>query len=302
LATAATPPLSVASSSAATATQDGAHGDPTARDREPGSGSSDAGSPRSEAGLPGNGAIAQHLGAAPADAGAAMQAALWGGGSDVRDAPQAGSGPVEGSSEGRRSVFERRTPARSSDTPQRSTASDEDDDGASLEATELANRLRGALAPLGFKLEPLALGQLTVHADMGRRSYRVLVQLLCRSKRLDWADLLARRRTSGVRYLAVVGDHRDLIRLTNPADLARATLWSWQALDRMIVLHRSVPLSPVELEAHFERDGLFEHGLKRLEDTVAQRVGERGAMSEVLARLAVTRSPSVFLLEELAGE
>src|SRR5690606_5733694 len=143
---------------------------------------------------------------------------------------------------------------------------------------------------------------LNVHADMGRRGYRVLMQLLSRTERLDWADLLARRRTSGVKYLAVVGDHRELLRLTNPADLARATLWSWQALDRMSLLHRSVPLSPIELEAHFDRDGLFEKGLERLESTVALRVAERGAMSEVLARLAVMRSPSVFLLEDLAGE
>ncbi len=259
-----------------------------------------------------NGAMAQHLGTAAADPGAGMQAALWGG---VSDQPGAGHGAAGHGAAGhgarvhaeglapanQGSVLERRTPALGA--PQRRVDADVDeDDGASLEATELANRLRLALAPLGFRLEPVALGQLNLHADMGRRSYRVLVQLLCRSKRLDWADLLARRRTSGVRYLAVVGDHRDLLRLTNPAELARATLWSWQALDRMSVLHRTVPLSPIELEAHFERDGLFEQGLKRLEDTVAQRVGERGAMSEVLARLAVTRSPSVFLLEELAGE
>ena len=256
--------------------------------------------PRTASDPAGSNAIAQHLGAAPADAGAAMQAGLWSSVSDAGTAHDSGPAAAGAGSSSQRSVFERRTPVNAAAPQRREDA--EDDDGASLEATELSNRLRAALAPLGFRLEPLALGQLNVHADMGRRSYRVLVQLLCRSKRLDWADLLARRRTSGVRYLAVFGDHRDLLRLTNPADLARATLWSWQALDRMTVLHRSVPLSPVELEAHFERDGLFEQGLKRLEDTVAQRVGERGAMSEVLARLAVMRSPAVFLLEELAGE
>ena len=202
-------------------------------------------------------------------------------------------------------VFERRTPTmetRGRANLAEAGTSEPEDDGASLEATELANRLRAALLPLGFRLEPLGRGQLIVHADMGRRGYRVLVQLLSRTERLDWADLLARRRASGVKHLAVVGDHRDLLRLTNPADLARATMWSWQALDRMSLLHRSVPLSPIELEAHFERDGLFEQGLQRLEATVAKRVADRGAMSEVLARLAVMRSPAVFLLEELAGE
>jgi hypothetical protein len=244
------------------------------------------------------GAIAQHLGAASHDT-PAFAAGPWA-------APGgAGGHAADRDSHTHTSVFERRTPAaETGENTGRSepSATLDDDDGASLEATELANRLRAALLPLGFRLEPLGRGQLNVHADMGRRGYRVLVQLLSRTERLDWADLLARRRSTGVKYLAVVGDHRDLLRLTNPADLARATMWSWQALDRMSLLHRSVPLSPIELEAHFERDGLFEQGLQRLEATVAQRVAERGAMSEVLARLAVMRSPSVFLLEELAGE
>lgn len=243
-----------------------------------------------------HGSVPANLGAAPTGSG---QSANGGEGH--------GMGSYGTDDDSRWSVFERRTPATEADagaiTEQlAAAAAAEDDDGASLEASELANRLRRALVPLGFRLEPLGRGQLIVHADMGRRSYRVLAQLLSRTQRLDWADLLARRRTSGVRYLAVIGDHRDLLRLTNPADLARATLWSWQALDRMSLLHRSVPLSPIELEAHFERDGLFEQGLQLLEATVSQRVAERGAMSEVLARLAVMRSPSVFLLEELAGE
>lgn len=238
------------------------------------------------------------------------QATLWPAGDPATGADSAavvqggsGSGTPDDMLES--SVYERRMPVAHETVDAAAPAAapvGDDDEGASLEATELANRLRRALAPLGYRFEPLGNGQLSLHADMGRRSYRVLVQLLSRSRRLDWADLLARRRALGVRYLAVIGDHRELLRLTNPADLARATLWSWQALDRMTLLHRTVPLSPVELEGHFERDGLFEQGLQRLEATVAKRVGERGAMSEVLARLAVMKSPSVFLLEELAGE
>lgn len=265
----------------------------------------------------GPGAISQQLGATSSDTVPPMQSVLWGGaatttghGAENRVPPSPGRGGDDSREAGPRggapwSVFERRTPTVDGGpfrTPAYEAGAEDDDDGASLEVTELANRLRAALVPLGFRLEALGRGQLDVHADMGRRGYRVLVQLLSRTQRLDWADLLARRRTSGVKYVAVVGDHRDLLPLTNPADLARATLWSWQALDRMSLLHRSVPLSPIELEAHFERDGLFEQGLQRLEATIAQRVAERGAMSEVLARLAVMRSPSVFLLEELAGE
>lgn len=253
--------------------------------------------PRSSAAVGGaTGAIAQHLGAATHET-QSLASGLWAGGATT-------SGPGAQNT-AHPSVFERRTPTmetRGRANLAEAGTSEPEDDGASLEATELANRLRAALLPLGFRLEPLGRGQLIVHADMGRRGYRVLVQLLSRTERLDWADLLARRRASGVKHLAVVGDHRDLLRLTNPADLARATMWSWQALDRMSLLHRSVPLSPIELEAHFERDGLFEQGLQRLEATVAKRVADRGAMSEVLARLAVMRSPAVFLLEELAGE
>ena len=274
-----------------------------------------AGTPTSSGAAAGGGAIARQLGALAYDDAAMTSGQHTSrqhaggsptGGHQAGDASAGDSARVGGQGSAPWSVFERRTPHNHEPRPQDAgeavSASDADDDGASLEATELANRLRTALTPLGFRIEPLGKGQLNVHADMGRRGYRVLMQLLSRTERLDWADLLARRRTSGVKYLAVVGDHRDLLRLTNPADLARATLWSWQALDRMSLLHRSVPLSPIELEAHFDRDGLFEKGLERLESTVALRVAERGAMSEVLARLAVMRSPSVFLLEDLAGE
>src|SRR5690606_3606380 len=55
-------------------------------------------------------------------------------------------------------------------------------------------------------------------------------------------------------------------------------------------------------ESHFERDGLFEKGLERFEACVAERVAERGVVSELLTRLAVMRAPTVFLLEDLAGE
>jgi len=270
----------------------------------------------------GSGAISEHLGAVQQDSSRSSPAVSWGPigapGQGLEGDAQPSHGPMphahgadhargsEAQGGAQWSVFERRTPvpdeAGGQAPSQDAGVAEDDEDGASLEATELANRLRAALLPLGFRLEPLGRGQVNVHADMGRRGYRVLVQLLSRTRRLDWADLLARRKASSVKYLAVVGDHRDLLRLTNPADLARATLWSWQALDRLSLLHRSVPLSPFELEAHFERDGLFEQGLQRLESTVANRVAERGTMSEVLARLAVMRSPSVFLLEELAGE
>src|SRR5690606_8919257 len=59
---------------------------------------------------------------------------------------------------------------------------------------------------------------------------------------------------------------------------------------------------PVDLEPHFERDGLFEQGLERFEAKVSERLAERGAFSEVLARLSLLRAPTVFLLEDLVSE
>lgn len=173
---------------------------------------------------------------------------------------------------------------------------------AALAASAASTRLRSMLAPLGYRIEPLGAGLLNLHAELGRRHYRVLTQLLPSGERLDWAALLSKRRTSSATYLAVVGDHADLLRLTNPAELARATLWSWEALERLRVLHATVPVTPIDLESHFSTDGLFEQGLARFEKSVATRVAERGATSEVLAHLAVMRAPSVFLLEDLAND
>lgn len=179
---------------------------------------------------------------------------------------------------------------------------DEEDDAAALAAVALSSRLRRVFTRLGYRIEPVAVGVHFLHAEMGRRRYKVLVQLLRSGERLDWAGLLSRRRNSPANYLAVVGDRADLVRLSNPADLARATLWSWEALARLEELHVSVPVTPLDLESHFGRDGLFELGLKRFEEGVAARVAERGATSEVLTRLARNRAPSVFLLEELAQD
>ena len=249
-----------------------------------------------------------------------VQAGLWQQGAGGQTA-QGTAGVMGGADPGRSrntagSVLERRQPAPSSGRYQRTEQDakastdladlqDDDtdlDDGGHLEVTELSNRLRAVLAPIGFRIEPVARAQLLLTADMGRKSYNVLAQLLTRNDRLDWADLLARRRSSNVRYLAVIGDFRALHRLTNPAELARATMWSWQALDRVATLQRTVSFSPIELESHFERDGLFEKGLERFEAAVAKRVAERGVVSELLTRLAVMRAPTVFLLEDLAGE
>ncbi len=248
----------------------------------------------------------------PHEARAGAQSSLWAApgaaASDGAGSAAGGTGsggaqaPTQAPAHG---VFERRTPltARHRDvTPTTEGFVDDLDDERSRESLELVSRLRALLTPVGFRIEPTGRYQLTLHAEMGRRGYRALVQLLSTNLRLDWADLLARRRSLGVRYIAVVGDSRDLIRLSSPAEVARATLWSWAGLERLAALNRTVPISPFDLLSHFEENGLFEVGLTRFEAAVGARVAERGMFSEVLLRLAQLKAPVVFLLEELAGE
>ena len=107
---------------------------------------------------------------------------------------------------------------------------EEDDEEIDLQTVGQAREL---LQAFGFRVEALGQGQLMVHAELGRRGYTALVFALGYGQRLDWAALLARRRESGARYLAVFGDRRDLQRLQAPAELARATLWSWEGLHRV---------------------------------------------------------------------
>lgn len=178
-----------------------------------------------------------------------------------------------------------------------------EDEGDEGEADiQHVGRAREVLQSFGFRVEALGQGDLLAHAELGRRGYDVLVHALVFGLRLDWAALLARRREVGARYLAVFGDRRDLTRLQSPAELARATLWSWEGLHRARTLSRSVPISPFDLQLHFEREGLFGHGLERFESDVAELVAERGAFSEVLSSLSAMRAPTVFLLEDLASQ
>ncbi len=197
------------------------------------------------------------------------------------------------------SVRERRAPQRAVFPGDAAlTHDDEDEEVVDLQQV---SRARELLQAFGFRVESIGHGQLMAHAELGRRGYTVLVHALGFGQRLDWAALLARRREAGARYLAVFGDRRDLQRLQAPSELARATLWSWDGLLRARTLSESVPVSPFDLEVHFEREGLFGHGLERFEATVAGLVAERGAFSEVLSHLAGLRAPTVFLLEDLAG-
>jgi hypothetical protein len=166
----------------------------------------------------------------------------------------------------------------------------------------LVQRTREALREFGYRVDSLPHGQLLAHAELGRYQYRVLIHVLPDRERLDWAALMAKRREVAAKYLSVFGDVRDLQRLFAPADMARATLWSWDGLARVRDLSRTVLISPIDLEQHFERDGMFEGGLVRFERTVEERIRERGAFSSVLTRLAALRAPAIFVLDDLTGD
>ncbi|UCH25884.1 MAG: hypothetical protein JSV66_18500 [Trueperaceae bacterium] len=160
------------------------------------------------------------------------------------------------------------------------------------------NRARESLLRFGFQVQGLPHGQLLARADLGRKHYSVLVHVLSEEK-IDWAALLSRRRETAATYLAVFGDYRDLHRLSAPAELARATLWSWDAISRAEELTQTVVITCFDLEPHFENDGLYEQGLERFERTIEQRVAERGIFSAVLTRLAGIRSSTIFVLEDV---
>jgi hypothetical protein len=164
------------------------------------------------------------------------------------------------------------------------------------------HKAKDILAALGYRVESLSHGQMVAYADLGRKNYSALIQLLLEGPALDWAALLARKREVSATYVAVFGDGLDLIKLSSPASLARATLWSWTGLERLHALNHSVLLSPYDLESHFERDGLFEHGMDRFEKTIDKRVAEKGAFSSILTRLAQMRAPVVFMLDEVIDD
>ncbi len=164
------------------------------------------------------------------------------------------------------------------------------------------NRAKDFLRTFGFEVESLANGQLLAHADLGRHKYSAYIQVLSEGAQLDWATLLTRRRDTNASYAAVFADYRDLIRLGAPAGMARATLWSWDGLERVKDIMNVMPLSPYDLESHFKKDGLFEEGKERFQKEMNERVAQRGVFSTVLSRLAGMKAPCVFMLDDVADE
>ncbi len=165
--------------------------------------------------------------------------------------------------------------------------------------TSIQHKAKDILTALGYRVEGLSYGQLLAHSELGRKHYSVLVQVLSEGDQVDWTTLLAKRRETTSTYAAVFGHPLDLTKLSAPASMARATLWSWTALERLSEISSAVLLSPFDLETFFERDGLFEHGFDRFEKMIDKRVAERGAFSGVLTHLASMRAPVVFMLDEV---
>ncbi len=165
--------------------------------------------------------------------------------------------------------------------------------------TSLHKHVREAFEKLGYKIKALSPNQLILKADLGRYNYDSLAYLLPVKQSLDWAGLLNSRRELGVKYLAIFGEHHDLLKLHSSIDLARATLWSWQGIEHLKDITKKVPISPIDLEPFFKSEGLFEEGIKSFEQMIYARIAEQGIFSHILSILANFKPPCVFLLDDI---
>jgi hypothetical protein len=130
----------------------------------------------------------------------------------------------------------------------------------------------------------------------------VLARVLDAGDRPDWNALLQAVRAEPADHLALVGDVRDLTRLERPARGARATLWSWDGLERARTLAETVPIGPLDLAPAFEDVGLHGVGIERFEARIDARLQEQAAFSAVAERLAALRAPAVFTVDDLRSD
>jgi hypothetical protein len=172
-------------------------------------------------------------------------------------------------------------------------------DGASPEAL---NRARDAFGALGYQVAAGRGGTLHLTANLGRVRQTVLARVLDAGDRPDWNALLQAVRAEPADHLALVGDVRDLTRLERPARGARATLWSWDGLERARTLAETVPIGPLDLAPAFEDVGLHGVGIERFEARIDARLQEQAAFSAVAERLAALRAPAVFTVDDLRSD
>ncbi len=159
---------------------------------------------------------------------------------------------------------------------------------------------RETFEKLGYKIKVLSNYQLILQADLGRYNYNTFVCLLSSGQSLDWVNLLNSRRKLGTKYLAIFGEHNDLVKIYSSTDLARATLWSWQGIERLKDITQKVPISPIDLEYYFKSEGLFDEGIASFEEMIYARIAEQGMFSTILSTLTSLKPPCVFLLDDIA--
>lgn len=167
-------------------------------------------------------------------------------------------------------------------------------------APETLNRARRHFSELGYQVTAGRAGTLLLDVHLGRARSRILVRVLDDGARPDWSALLQAVRNERADRLALVGDVRDLTKLERPARGARATLFSWDGLQRATDLARRVPVGPVDLAACFDEDGLHGAGMTRFEARIESRLREQGRFSTVVERLAELRAPAIFTVDDLA--
>jgi hypothetical protein len=172
-------------------------------------------------------------------------------------------------------------------------------DGASPESM---SRARDAFMALGYQVAAGRGGTLQLTANLGRVRQTVLARVLDEGDRPDWNALLQAVRAEPADHLALVGDVRDLTRLERPARGARATLWSWDGLERARTLAETVPIGPLDLAPAFEDVGLHGVGIERFEARIDARLQEQAAFSAVAERLAALRAPAVFTVDDLRSD
>ena len=164
------------------------------------------------------------------------------------------------------------------------------------------SRARDAFVALGYEVAAGRGGTLQLTANLGRVRQAVLARVLDEGDRPDWNALLQAVRAEPADHLALVGDVRDLTRLERPARGARATLWSWDGLERARTLAETVPIGPLDLAPAFEDAGLHGVGIERFEARIDARLQEQAAFSAVAERLAALRAPAVFTVDDLRSD
>jgi len=166
----------------------------------------------------------------------------------------------------------------------------------------LHKQAREKLEPLGFSVSSIEQGQLLLKADLGRDNYSVLMYLMPDANGLNWPSALAQRRKTEVSYLSVLGNAHDLLQVDNSASFLRTTMWSWQALDRILQINEHMDVGPAELEPCFRETGLDFPQVEVFQNLLNQHLQEVGLFSQIIHSLGSRKVPSIFVLDDIMTE